>query len=155
MLNLPEHFAAKQAHIDYLASYPGLPPYRKQNEKKYNAAAHAVWSRLHRYDKRLSYEIAEATSQPHRLVLRILRKWARLGIIEAQELGTNHAQPRKRMFARRLVTELPDFLYTWDLEKFRNQKTGESKKIPRKPKRRNKHGMNRNQRAKYLEEMRR
>jgi hypothetical protein len=159
MFDLPEHFAAKQAHLDYLTSFPGLPPYRKQNEKKYNAAAHAIWARLQRFDDRISYKIAGETGQPHRLVLRILRKWARLGLIEAREIKTDHAERRKRILARRLVTELPDFLYSWDLEEFRNQEpakpTAGIRREPRQPSRTNKHGMNRKERAKYIQEMRR
>ena len=34
ILEMPEHFPAKQAHLDYLTSFPGLLPYRKQNEKR-------------------------------------------------------------------------------------------------------------------------
>ncbi len=159
MLELPEHFQAKQAHLDYLTSFVSLPPYRKQNEKKYNAAALAIWARLKRFDDRLSYQIAEQIGQPHRLVLRILRKWAALGLIEAREIQTDHTERRKRIFARRLVTELPAFLYSWDLEEFRNQDQGEAgaaiSREPSRPLRTNKHGMNRKQRAKYIEEMRR
>ena len=159
ILDMPEHFPAKQAHLDYLTSFPGLPSYRKQNEKKYNAAAHAIWARLDRYDDRISYRIAEETSQPHRLVLRILRKWVLLGLIEAREVQTDHDERRKRIFARRLVTELPDFLYTWDLEEFRNQEKSDAtpriSRERRRPRRINKHGMNRKERAKYIEEMKR
>ncbi len=159
MLDLPEHFPAKQAHLDYLTSFPGLPSYRKQNEKKYNAAAYAVWARLQRFDDRISYRIADETGQPHRLILRILRKWARLGLIEAREVRADHAERRKQIFARRLVAELPDFLYTWDLEEFRSQKDDDAEpsilRERRRPRRTNKHGINRKQRAKYIEEMRR
>jgi transposase-like protein len=159
MLNMPEHFPAKQAHLDYLTSFAGLPKYRKQNEKKYTAAALAIWARLQRFDDRISYQIAEETGQPHRLVLRILRKWAALGLIEAREIQTDHAERRKRIFARRLVTELPAFLYSWDLEEFRNQDQSEAgaaiSREPNRYRRTNKHGMNRKQRAKYIEEMRR
>ncbi len=159
ILNMPENFPAKQAHLDYLTSFPGLPPYRKQNEKKYNAAAHAIWARLQRFDDRISYRVAEETGQPHRLVLRILRKWAALGLIEAREVQTDHTERRKVIFARRLVTELPDFLYSWDIEQFRNQGFTEAgsgiSREQRKTRRTNKHGMNRKQRAKYIEEMRR
>jgi hypothetical protein len=159
MLDSPGYFPAKQAHLDYLTSFQGLPPYRKQNEKKYNAAAHAVWARLQRFDDRISYRIAEETGQPHRLVIRILQKWAALGLIEAREVQADHRERRKQIFARRLVTELPDFLYSWDIEEFRNQDlTNAGASVTREsrtPRRTNKHGMNRQQRAKYIQEMRR
>jgi transposase-like protein len=159
MLDSPEYFRAKQAHLDYLTSWNSLPPYRKQNEKQYNAAAHAIWAELHRFDDRLSYKVADKTGQPHRLALRILRKWAKLGLIEAREIQTSHVERRKRIFARRLVTELPDFLYSWDLDEFRNQSTDSNRaKIeasPSDPTQSNKYGMNRKERSKFIKEMKR
>ncbi|MCR9145554.1 MAG: hypothetical protein NXI24_25160, partial [bacterium] len=147
-------FAAKQAHVDYLNTFNSLPRYRKQNEKKYNAAAHALWNRLHRFDSKLSTRLADETRVGHRLTLRIIRKWAALKLVSAEEIRAT-GENRIKYRVTRIEPLLPDFLYTWDREEFENQPDEHENVVVRnqRPRRRNKHGISKNERTKYIQEM--
>ncbi len=152
MLDEPDLFAAKQAHVDYLNSFQGLPPFRKQNEKKYAAQASALWNALSRHDAKLSADVARSVRVNHRMVLRMIRLWTKLGLVEAREIR-GEKDRRKQFWVSRRVSLLPALLYTWDLDGFRNQTEAGVPVDRTKKTRRGKHGITGKERSKFIQEM--
>ena len=156
MLDDPDFFEARQAHIDYLNFWDDAALYRKQAENKYNAVAREFWKRLHRYDERSVSRIAEQMKVPHRLLLRIVRKWARFKMVRVRETRT--ASTRVIQYsAHRLTQNLPAFLYSFDLKEFMNQpeKHDHVALIEEAQTPKSKYRMHKNQRLQYIKEMNR
>ena len=152
LLDNNDFFEAKQAHIDYLNFWEDAPGWRKQNEKAYNAAAHKLWKQMHWRDRRVIAEIAPEIRESHRLLLRIVRKWARLGLADVIEI--KNAQTRVIQYhVRRTVDILPDLLYSYDMEEYTDQPKIHSEVVTvlseTKPP---KSGMDRITRTKFIQE---
>ncbi|MBL8021671.1 MAG: hypothetical protein JNM27_18510 [Leptospirales bacterium] len=129
LLNQNDFFAARQAHIDYLDFWEDAPLYRKQLEKKYNAVARESWSRLERWDGKLLSRIAAEIQAPHRLLLRIARRWKKFGLAKVDEKW-NPSERRIYCYVNRLVPLLPDLLYSFDMEEYQNQPGQELESTP-------------------------
>ncbi|MCE9597034.1 MAG: transposase [Spirochaetia bacterium] len=129
LLNQNEFFSARQAHTDYLDFWEDAEPYRKQLEKKYNAVARELWSHLERWDGKLLSRLAADIQAPHRLLLRIARRWKKLGIARVDEQW-NANERRIYCYVNRLTPVLPEFLYSFDMDQYQNQSEAELESIP-------------------------
>lgn len=154
LLDDNEYFLARQAHIDYLNFWDDAPLYQKQAENRFNAVAHELWKSLPRYDEALISRLADRMNQPHRLLLRMVRKWAAMRLVKVIEVK-HHRHRVLHYRARRLVSVLPDFLYSMDLDEFCSQSPEhEQVEIHRPaPAVTSKYAMNKQQRKQYLQEM--
>lgn len=55
----------------------------------------------------------------HMPVFRIIQRWAKLGIADIKQVGKNKYE-RKQFILKKLISELPDVLYTFDRDKYEN-----------------------------------
>jgi hypothetical protein len=147
LLDQNDFFAAKQAHMDYLGFWEDAPLYRKQLEKKYNAIAHELWKRLERWDQKLLSKMASEINAPHRLLLRIARRWKKLGLAHVEE-HWNANERRIYGYSNRLVQVLPALLYSYDMEQYTNQSKSTKEKAD--PYTVAKYGIHREKRAEFL-----
>ncbi|MBL8019096.1 MAG: transposase [Leptospirales bacterium] len=150
LLDQNDFFEARQGHLDYFSFWEDAPLYRKALEKKYNAIAHAFWSKLDRWDQKHIRRIATEIKAPHRLLLRIARKWNRLGLAKLDERW-NPTERRIYGYANRLVSDLPDLLYSYEMRDWMNLKPREARRILRPLA--SKYGLNRNRRAEHIQEL--
>lgn len=148
LLDQNEFYEARQAHLDYLGFWQDAAPYRKQLERRYSVIAQELWKRLHRWDERLLVKIAQEIGAPHRLLMRMTRKWKQLGLASYTE-RKNPEGKVIHFWAKRSVAVLPDMLYSFDMRQYRDQQI--KREVVRTDQRLSKYGMNKQDRKKALE----
>ncbi|EQA44676.1 hypothetical protein LEP1GSC050_2842 [Leptospira broomii serovar Hurstbridge str. 5399] len=110
-------FHLKQAHIDYLDFMESGPKHRKIKERYYNSVAYMLWNNidLNSPIHQKSYELLGKNSQ--RPLLRIAKRWAKLGIAEVTQVIRKKSDPIQ-YFIEKHIPVLPDILYTFDRDEF-------------------------------------
>lgn len=150
LLDRNEFFEARQGHLDYLSFWEDAAPYRRQLEKGYSAIAHQLWKKLERWDQSLLSRIAVQIGAPHRLLLRIVRKWNRLGLAKLDERW-NPTERRIYAYANRLVSDLPDLLYSYEMRDWMNLKRRTPDQMLRRSQ--SKYGLTRQKRQAHIAEL--
>ena len=156
LFNDNDYFEAKQAHIDYLNFWADAPRWKRQHERQYGATARKLWNELSRWEPSLLSNIARKHELSHPLLIRIAREWSRLNLAEVQEIPSNSATDRRiHYWVRRKIDILPDLLYSWDMETYRESAKDERATVARvaKSERAGAAGMTVTERTKFIEEM--
>ncbi|MCR9142056.1 MAG: transposase [bacterium] len=156
LFNDNDYFEAKQAHIDYLNFWQDAPRWKRQHERKYGATARKLWTSLSRWQPDLLSNIARKHELSHPLCMRIAREWSRLNLAEVEEIPSENSKDRQiHYWVRRKIDTLPDLLYSWDMDTFREDAKSNHPAVTRvaKAERIGKAGMTRSKRTQYIEEM--